>query len=45
ASQPWQQTMQEFTGSDRMDANALIEYFQPLSTWLEQQNEGQRCGW
>jgi peptidyl-dipeptidase A len=45
AGQPWQSTMQEFAGSERMDANALIDYFQPLSAWLERQNQGQQCGW
>lgn len=45
ASQPWQQTMKEFSGSEQMDASAIIEYFQPLSEWLDQQNEGQLCGW
>jgi peptidyl-dipeptidase A len=45
ASQPWQQTMKELTGSNRMDAAPLLEYFAPLQHWLVQQNEGQQCGW
>lgn len=45
ASQPWQQTLKEFTGSPRMDAGPLLEYFAPLQEWLAQQNEGQACGW
>lgn len=45
AGQPWQQTMQELTGSGKMDAAALLEYFAPLQDWLQQQNEGQQCGW
>ena len=45
ASQPWQQTMKELTGGDRMDASAVLEYFAPLQAWLKQQNEGQTCGW
>ena len=45
ASQPWQQTLKEFTGSARMDAGPLLEYFAPLQGWLAQQNEGQTCGW
>jgi peptidyl-dipeptidase A len=45
ASQPWQQTMQEFSGSEHLDADALVEYFAPLAKWLNEQNEGQRCGW
>ena len=45
ASQPWQQTIKEFSGSGEMDADAVIEYFKPLSAWLDKQNEGQHCGW
>ncbi len=45
ASQPWQKTLKEMTGSEKMDASAVLEYFAPLQEWLKQQNEGQRCGW
>jgi peptidyl-dipeptidase A len=45
ASQPWQGTLKTLTGSDRMDASALLEYFAPLQQWLTQQNEGETCGW
>jgi peptidyl-dipeptidase A len=45
ASQPWQKTLKEMTGSEKMDASAVLEYFAPLQDWLKQQNEGQRCGW
>ena len=45
ASQPWQQTLKELTGSDKMDASAVLEYFSPLQAWLKQQNEGKTCGW
>jgi peptidyl-dipeptidase A len=45
ASQPWQDTMQELTGTSGMDASAIIEYFKPLEGWLEEQNKGQSCGW
>jgi len=45
ASQPWQKTLKEMTGSDHMDAGAMLEYFGPLQTWLKQQNEGRTCGW
>jgi len=45
ASQPWQKTMKELTGSEKMDASAVLEYFSPLQAWLKQQNEGQACGW
>ncbi|TXH74378.1 MAG: peptidase M2 family protein, partial [Lysobacteraceae bacterium] len=45
ASQPWQKTMKELTGGEKMDASAVLEYFAPLQTWLKQQNEGRTCGW
>ncbi|GHA69191.1 M2 family metallopeptidase [Cognatilysobacter bugurensis] len=45
ASQPWQQTLKELTGGEKMDASAVLEYFAPLQTWLTEQNEGRTCGW
>ena len=44
ASQPWQDTLEELTGSREMDASAIIDYFAPLMDWLEQDNEGRQCG-
>jgi peptidyl-dipeptidase A len=45
ASQPWQTTMQELTGSGKFDAAPMLEYFSPLQEWLKKENEGQTCGW
>ena len=45
ASQPWQATLKEMTGSDKMDAAPVLEYFAPLQDWLKKQNEGKTCGW
>jgi peptidyl-dipeptidase A len=45
ASRPWQQTLREFSGSGRMDASAMLEYFAPLREWLAQENAGRNCGW
>ena len=28
-----------------MDATAVIDYFAPLKTWLDAQNQGRACGW
>ena len=44
-SQPWQATLKELTGGEQMDASAVLEYFAPLNTWLENQNQGKSCGW
>ena len=45
ASKPWPDAMEALTGQRQMDAYALVEYFSPLTTWLETQNEGKVCGW
>ena len=44
-SRPWPETLEKFTGTRDMDASAMVEYFDPLMTYLEEQNEGQSCGW
>ena len=45
ASKPWPDAMEALTGQRQMDAYALVEYFSPLTGWLEEQNEGKVCGW
>ncbi|WP_019961772.1 M2 family metallopeptidase [Woodsholea maritima] len=45
ASQPWPDALEAFTGTREMDGSAIIAYFQPLMTYLEDENEGQECGW
>jgi peptidyl-dipeptidase A len=45
ASQPWQDALEKLTGTRRIDAAAISEYFQPLMQWLTEQNRGQPCGW
>ncbi|MCB9763572.1 MAG: M2 family metallopeptidase [Alphaproteobacteria bacterium] len=45
ASQPWPDALEVVTGQRQMDAQAMVDYFAPLMTWLEEQNEGQTCGW
>jgi peptidyl-dipeptidase A len=45
ASQPWQDTLETLTGTREMDATAIIDYFQPLMTWLQERNAGRQCGW
>jgi peptidyl-dipeptidase A len=45
ASKPWQDALEQLTGSRDMDASAILEYFAPLQKWLEEQNKGQACGW
>jgi peptidyl-dipeptidase A len=45
ASKPWQQTLQQLSGSRDFDAGPLLDYFQPLMQYLQQQNAGKACGW
>jgi len=45
ASKPWPEALFAMTGERKMDAGALMEYFQPLKVWLDQQNKGKTVGW
>ncbi|HTF95428.1 MAG TPA: M2 family metallopeptidase [Cellvibrio sp.] len=45
ASKPWQDVLEEAIGTREMDASAILDYFAPLKTWLDEQNKGQACGW
>jgi peptidyl-dipeptidase A len=44
-SRPWPEALKTVTGSERMDATAILDYFAPLKTWLDEQNRGRKCGW
>ena len=39
ASEPWPAALKAMTGEDKMDATAIIDYFAPLKTWLDEQNK------
>jgi peptidyl-dipeptidase A len=45
ASRPWPEALEALTGERQMDATAMLDYFAPLKSWLDEQNEGQTCGW
>jgi peptidyl-dipeptidase A len=45
ASRPWPDALEAVTGQRQMDATAIIDYFAPLKTWLDEQNRGRTCGW
>ena len=44
-SRPWPEALEAIAGTRQMDAGALIDYFAPLKTWLDEQNRGRQCGW
>ena len=37
-SRPWPEALKALTGEEKMDATAIIDYFAPLKTWLDEQN-------
>jgi peptidyl-dipeptidase A len=44
-SRPWPEALEALTGSTQMDATAILDYFAPLSAWLDQQLAGKTVGW
>jgi peptidyl-dipeptidase A len=38
-SKPWPEALKTMTGEDKMDATAIIDYFAPLKTWLDAENQ------
>ena len=44
-SRPWPEALKVVTGQEKRDATAIIDYFAPLKTWLDQQNAGKTQGW
>jgi peptidyl-dipeptidase A len=38
-SRPWPEALKALTGEEKMDATAIIDYFAPLKTWLDEQNK------
>jgi peptidyl-dipeptidase A len=45
ASKPWPEALETLTGSKQMDATAILDYFAPLSKWLDEQLAGKAVGW
>ena len=45
ASRPWPEALYAVAGTIKMDGGALLDYFAPLSKWLEEQNKDRTCGW
>lgn len=45
ASKEWPVALETLSGEKHMDATAIIDYYAPLATWLDEQNKGQKCGW
>jgi peptidyl-dipeptidase A len=45
ASKPWPDALEAFTGTREMDGSAILEYFDPLMSYLKDQNKNRLCGW
>jgi peptidyl-dipeptidase A len=44
-SKPWPEALKAFTGSSKLSAKPMLDYFAPLKTWLDAQNKGEKAGW
>ncbi len=44
-SKPWPEALEAVCGSREMDATAILDYFAPLKSWLDEQNKGEELGW
>jgi peptidyl-dipeptidase A len=45
SSRPWPEALATLSGESAMDATAMLDYFAPLKTWLDEQNKGATAGW
>lgn len=45
SSKPWPEVLQEAIGTNKLDANSLMKYFDPIIKWLEKQNVNETLGW
>jgi peptidyl-dipeptidase A len=43
-TEDWRKVLREATGED-LSTRAMVEYFQPLLSWLQDQNKGRPIGW
>ncbi|MCZ6779311.1 MAG: M2 family metallopeptidase [Acidobacteria bacterium] len=43
-SRPWPEALEALTGERRMDATALLDYFAPLTAWLDEHNQDRPVG-
>ncbi len=43
-TEDWRKLLREKTGED-LSTRAMLDYFKPLQSWLEDQNKGRQIGW
>jgi peptidyl-dipeptidase A len=44
ATEDWRKVLRDATGED-LSTRAMVEYYAPLMTWLQEQNKGRPIGW
>ncbi len=44
-SRPWPDALEGLTGERTVEGSAILEYFAPLQSWLDEQNRGHPVGW
>jgi len=44
ATEDWRKVLKDATGED-LSTRAMVDYFQPLMAWLQEQNKGRKIGW
>jgi peptidyl-dipeptidase A len=44
-SRPWPDALEALASTRQMDATAIVDYFAPLKTWLDEQTKGKPTGW
>ena len=44
-SEPWPDALEKITGQRTLSGKSLLNYYEPLKKWLDDQNEGRACGW
>ncbi len=43
-TEDWRKVLKDATGEE-LSTRAMVDYFQPLMAWLEEQNKGRKIGW
>jgi peptidyl-dipeptidase A len=43
-TEDWRKVLRDATGEE-LSTRAMVEYYRPLQTWLEEQNRGRKLGW
>ena len=44
-SLPWQEAFENLTGSRKLSGKSILNYYDPLMIWLNEQNKNRTCGW